>query len=145
MDNGAYKVVDTIFARQSPGDTVSVTILDKNGTNITGDISIGLLVRGVGIYPLEFDMSGKRKIGYKRINGYVFLKTLHRVFQQDFEFSTDTANNFLIKLNVPREWVVMPNSVWTDLGKFQLLKQNDQLTPFTPEFSHHPIYILHKE
>ncbi len=111
LNNRTFKVIDSIIAMQTPKDSISVTILDKNGINITNKISIGLHVPGIGIYLFEPDKTDTKKVVYKRSTGKIYLWTLSRIFQQDFEIPTDTANNFIIKLNFSTEWIYNSNSV----------------------------------
>src|SRR5688500_5633900 len=112
LNNKAYKVISTVTATQTSTDSISVTILDKNGSNITDKISVGLNVPNVGVYLFGIDISKTKKVAYKRINGKLSLRTLNRIFQQKFEFPTDTANNFIIKLNIPGAWIYSSSSEW---------------------------------
>lgn len=140
LNNKEFHPIDTVFFSSYSSDSITVVILDKYGTNITNKISVGLYVQGAGVYPFRFDISNNMKKALKRPNGFITLITLNRIFQKDFDFATDTANDFIIKLNISADWIYSPNSRWGGFGDFDLIKNNDELVSFSPQFPQKEIF-----
>jgi hypothetical protein len=136
-----YPVIKNVSANKVPGDSIWVTILDKDDVNMTNKISTGLELSGKGSYMFSTDNTGTKKFVYKRPGGKIVLRTLNKLFNQHFEFTTDTANNFVITLNIPEDWIRSTHAGWGGFGSFTLLKRKDSLVTSTPRLPQRIIFV----
>lgn len=127
-----YKVIENITASTVPGDSVWLTILDKDGANVSQKISAGLEISGRGSYMFSNNDSGTKKFVYRRNGGRIVLRTLNKLFGQRLELPTDTANNFVLLLNVKSEWLTSVHADWASRTGFSLLKKGDELVSSQP-------------
>lgn len=140
VDPKTYGVIKNVSATTIPGDSVWVTILDKEGINITSKISIGLEVAGRGSYMFGSDSTGAKKFVYKRSGGNLVLRTLNKLFAQKFEWATDTANHFIITLNLSAGWITSTHAAWGSPGGLSLLKKGPTLTGLSPLFPERTLF-----
>jgi len=132
-----FAVVKSIEATTVPGDSIWLTVLDKDGVNMSAKISVGLELSGRGSYLFSNDASGTKKFVYKRSGGKIVFRTLNKLFSQRIELPTDTANNFVVTLNLSADWMASTHPEWnyTSLPLLQkkdgvlitLAKANEQL------------------
>lgn len=122
----SYMIIKNMEATKIPGDSVWLTLLDKDGVNMTTAISAGLDVSGRGSYMMSNDGHG-RKYVYKREGGKLVLRTLGKLFRRRIEFATDTVNNFIITLNLSASWIRSTHADWGGSGPFSLLKKGEAL------------------
>jgi len=112
FNNKTETFISSFTATQVATDSVYVTILDKNGNNITSEISMGIYVPKLGTYPFKLNADSTQKVAYRRPGGTLWLRRLAHNFKRNFEYETATANNFVIKLNVPFELFEYPEAEW---------------------------------
>ncbi len=140
VDPTTYAVIKNIVATTAPGDSVWVTVLDKDGVNMTAKISMGLEVAGRGSYMFSTDATGNIKVVYKRTGGKIVLRTLNKLFHQRFEWNTDSANRFTITLNVKADWISSTHADWSRVGAFRLLKKETAFISFGPAFPQRMVF-----
>lgn len=134
IDPKTFPVIKSIEANHIAGDSIWITVLDKDGVNITAKISIGLEVSGRGSYLFSSDSTGTQKFVYKRAGGKIVLRTLQKLFSRNIEVPIDTANKFIITLNLSGNWMNSTHPGWGGFGSFALLKSKDDLLTATPHF-----------
>lgn len=127
-----FAVIKSVVASTVKGDSVWISILDKNDTNMTSQISTGLEVAGRGSYMFALDSSGSKKFVYKRSGGKIVFRTLNKLFGQRLEISTDTANYFIIRLNILADWISSTHADWGETNTVSLLQQGDRLITTKP-------------
>lgn len=123
----SYTVIQSVKANTIPGDSIWLTVLDKQGINMTSKISTGLEVKGVGSYMFNDDSTGLKKFVYKRKEGRMVFRTLNKLFGQRLELATDTANNFIVTLNILSEWITGTHSDWNATGTIFLIQKGESL------------------
>lgn len=128
-----FSIIKSVEANKIPDDSVWLTILDKDGVNMTHKISVGLEVNGVGSYLFSSDSSGLKKFVYKRSGGKIVFRSLNKLFGQKLELPTDTANNFVVTLNISSDWITSTHSDWNATGKISLIKKDDVLIHQFPQ------------
>jgi hypothetical protein len=126
FNNKTQTFVESVTATQVPGDSVYVTVLDKNGDNITSIVSMGIYVANLGLYPFT-DLREKRNVAYRRPGGKLYLKKLAEVFRRDYTYDIDSANSFIIKLNVPRWFFKYDAAEWQNKSNFKLVYKAGKL------------------
>lgn len=141
VDPKTYPVIKNVSANKVPGDSIWVTILDKDGVNMTNKISTGLELSGKGSYMFTTDNIGTKKFVYKRPGGKIVLRTLNKLFNQHFEFTTDTANNFIITLNIPEDWIRNTHAGWGGFGVFALFRRKEGLVSASPRLPQRIIFV----
>ncbi|GAA4737271.1 hypothetical protein [Flavisolibacter ginsenosidimutans] len=119
-----FAVVKSIEAATVPGDSIWLTVLDKDGANISAKISVGLELSGRGSYLFGNDASGTKKFVYRRSGGRIVFRTLNKLFGQRIEFPTDTANNFVVTLNLSADWIASTHPQW-NYTSLPLLQKKD--------------------
>ena len=122
-----YQVISNIEASHVSGDSIWLTVRDKNGINLSQIVSIGLEVSGRGSYLFNNDSSGTRKFVYRRPGGRIVLRTLNKLFGQRLEVDADTANSFIITLNLLSDWITSTHTEWALRADFSLVKKGDLL------------------
>ena len=122
-----YNVIANIETSHVSGDSIWLTILDKNGANLSQIVSAGLELSGRGSYLFSNDSSGTKKFVYRRAGGKIVLRTLNKLFGQRLEVNTDTANGFIITLNLLSEWLTSTHAEWALRTGFPLQKKGDKL------------------
>jgi hypothetical protein len=127
-----FPVIKSVEATTVAGDSIWITILDKNGANMTAQISTGLEVAGRGSYMFNLDSSGNKKFVYKRNGGKIILRTLNKLFGQRLEIPADTANNFVITLNIPSGWISSTHADWGETNMISFLKKEGRLISTKP-------------
>lgn len=129
-----FKIIDTVLFTPRASDSISVTILNKNGENITYSMALGLRVPGTGVYPFGDGNKGDEKVAYKRNKAEIYLKTLSRVFNQSFTVPAAQAGHYTIRLGIPPEWGLSPKSEWNSSSVAFLLKKDSVLIGPHPYF-----------
>jgi hypothetical protein len=127
IDPTTYTVIKNVTATTVPGDSIWLTILDKEGRNMTQQISTGLEVTGRGSYMFGLDGSGAKKFVYRRNGGRIVFRTLNKLFGQRLELPTDTANNFVVILNLDSEWISSTHADWDSIHPTILVKKAEAL------------------
>lgn len=127
-----YTVIKSVAANAVPGDSVWLAVLDKDGVNVSARLSVGLEVSGRGSYLFGNDASGTKKFVYKRSGGKIVFRTLNKLFGQRLELPTDTANNFVVTLNLSADWLNSTHPEWRNPPSLLLLKKGDDLSAATP-------------
>ena len=127
-----FAVIKSVEASTVAGDSIWIIILDKKGTNMTSQISTGLKVERRGSYMFSLDSSGSKKFAYKRSGGKIVFRTLNKLFGQRLEISTDTANYFIIRLNILADWISSTHADWGETNTVSLLQKGDRLIPTKP-------------
>jgi hypothetical protein len=127
-----FPVIKLVEATTVPGDSVWLTILDKDGKNMTAQVSTGLDVAGRGSYIFSLDSSGSKKFVYKRSGGKIVFRTLNKLFGQRLEIPIDAANNFVITLNLSSNWINSTHADWGQTTTISLLKKGDGLITTEP-------------
>jgi hypothetical protein len=127
-----FPVIKSVEATIIAGDSVWITILDKNGNNITAQVSTGLEIPGRGSYMFNMDSSGSKKFVYKRSGGKIVFRTLNKLFGQRLEIPADGANYFVITLNISSDWISSTHADWGAANTISLLKKGDRLTTTKP-------------
>jgi hypothetical protein len=122
-----YKVIKEVAATTVPGDYIWLTILDKNGVNMSSQISTGLEIAGRGSYLFSMDSSGTKKFVYRRNGGRIVFRTLNKLFGQRLELSTDSANSFIVTLNLSSDWINSTHADWGDIHPIMLIKKGNDL------------------
>lgn len=125
-----FSVIQSVEANKIAGDSIWLTILDKDGANMTSKISAGLEVNGMGSYLFSSDNSGLKKFVYKRKGGKIMFRTLNKLFGQKLELPTDAANNFIVTLTISSEWITSTHADWNASGTISLIKKKDMLINF---------------
>ncbi len=131
VNPASFAVIKDIKATTVAGDSIWLLLLDKDGVNMTAKISAGLDVSGRGAYMMSNDSSGTTKFVYKRSGGKLVLRTLGKLFGRRIELATDTANNFVITLNLSASWITSTHADWGGTGAFSLLKKENALLPLS--------------
>lgn len=127
-----FPVIKSVEATTVAGDSIWISILDKNGANMTAQISTGLEVAGRGSYMFTLDSTGSKKYVYKRSGGKIVLRTLNKLFGQRLEILTDTANSFVITLNISSGWINSTHADWEETNTISFLKKEDRLISTKP-------------
>ena len=140
VNPATYPVIKGVVATTVPGDSVWVTVLDKDGINMTAKISMGLEVAGRGSYMFSPDATGNKKLVYKRTGGKILLRTLNKLFHQRLEWSIDSANHFIITLNLQADWISSTHADWSGIGAFRLLKRETTFISFGPTFPQRVVF-----
>lgn len=122
-----FTVIKSIEATTVTGDSIWITILDKDGINMTAKISTGLEVAGRGSYLFSMDSSSSKKFVYKRSGSKIVFRTLNKLFGQHLEIPVDTANHFVITLNISSDWINSTHSDWGETSMVSFLKKGDRL------------------
>ena len=123
----SYAVIKSVTANTVPGDSIWLAVVDKDGTNLTAKISVGLEITGRGSYLFGNDASGTKKFVFKRSGGKIVFRTLNKLFGQRLELPTDTANNFLVTLNLSSEWINSSHATWNSATPLLFLKKGETL------------------
>lgn len=127
-----FQVIKSVEASSIAGDSIWITILDRNGNNMTAQISTGLEIAGRGSYIFSLDSSGSKKFVYKRSGGKIVFRTLNKLFGQRLEIPADTANQFIITLNISSDWISSTHADWGGTNTISLLKKGDRLITTKP-------------
>jgi hypothetical protein len=122
-----FTVINSVTASRVPGDSIWLTILDRDGANMTAKISTGLEVSGRGSYMFANDASATKKYVYKRSGGKIVFRTLNKLFGQRLELATDTANNFVVTLNLLSGWINSVHPDWGNPSSPSLLQKGESL------------------
>lgn len=129
-----FAVVKSVEATTIAGDSIWLVILDRDGNNMTAKISTGLEVAGRGSYLFSIDSGGNKKFVYKRSGSKIVFRTLNKLFGQHIEIPVDTANHFVITLNISSDWINSTHADWGETTSVSLLKKGDRLiTTKTPK------------
>ncbi|MDQ6609702.1 MAG: hypothetical protein M3Y85_07765 [Bacteroidota bacterium] len=145
VDLKTYQVIKTVNASHVPGDSIWISILDKDDVNITNKISIGLEISGRGSYMFNSDSSGTQKFVYKRPGGKIALRTLNKLFNRNFELMADTANHFVVTLNLSGAWINSTHAGWNGFGPFAVLKRKEGFVTCSSHFLKPLIFHLKEE
>lgn len=138
-------VIREVIATRVPGDSVSFTVLDKNGINVTGVIQAALWLPKIGVvYPFSrFTTENAQVKKMKKIEGsFLTLTTLNFMFGRNFDYPADSTNHFVIKLHIPEEQLF--RSRWNSAPEeFSMVLRGDTLreTIVHPEMAK---YVLEK-
>lgn len=135
VNPATYTVIKNSEATRMTGDSIWLTVLDKGGVNMTAKISAGLEVSGRGSYMMSNDSSGTRKFVHQRDGGKLVLRTLSKLFGRRIELATDTANHFVVTVNLSASWISSTHADWGGSGPFFLLKKGDVLYSSFPKQS----------
>lgn len=127
-----FAVTKGVKATTVAGDSIWLVLFDKDGVNMTAKTSAGLDVSGRGSYMMSNDSSGTGKFVYKRGGGKLVLRTLSKLFGRRIEFAADTANHFVITLNLSASWINNTHAEWGGSGPFFLLKKGNALYSAPP-------------
>ena len=128
VDPKTYTVIKSVSAATVAGDSIWLTVVDKNGVNVSAKISVGLEVSGRGSYLFGNDTSGTKKFVYKRSGGKIVFRTLNKLFGQRLELPADTANNFVVTLNLSADWLTSTHAEWSNPPSLLFLKKGDDLS-----------------
>jgi hypothetical protein len=132
VNNKSYPIIKSIETNGKGAKYLSVMVLDNKGINVTNKLSIGLAIEGKGSYLFDPDSTQTKKTVFKRPNGRITSHTLKNIFGQDLNIPADSADNFIITLNFPSEWIWTKQSDWGGFGPFGLLKKKNKLYTFGP-------------
>lgn len=128
------QVIKSVQSSVIPSDSIWVMLLDKDGINISEKISVGLDVKNRGSYLMSPDSSGSKLFVYKR-KGYLTLRTLNKLLNQRITIPIDSANNFIITLNLSSNWIWSKHADWSATGNFTVLQKGKSLLALSPNFS----------
>lgn len=127
-----FTVIKSVEATTIAGDSIWIIILDKKGNNMTAQVSTGLEIPGRGSYMFSLDSSGSKKFVYKRNGGKIVLRTLNKLFGQRLEIPVDTANHFVITLNLSSDWINSTHADWAETNTLFLINKGDRLINTRP-------------
>ena len=122
-----YQVIKDVAATTVPGDSIWLILLDRDGVNMSSKISTGLEVAGRGSYIFSNDSSGTKKFVYRRSGGKILFRTLNKLFGQRLELPTDSANHFIVTLNVASDWITSTHADWSNANPMLLVKKGNAL------------------
>lgn len=132
VNPATFAVIKNVVATKILSDSVWLTVLDKDGANMTAKLSVGLEISGRGSYLFNNDASGEKKFVYKRSGGKIVFRTLNKLFGQRLELPIDTANNFVVTLNFSADWLNSTHAAWSNPPSLSFLKKGDDLISVTP-------------
>jgi len=127
LNNKSFQPIQNIAMSKTSNKYIEVIVLDRNGINVTDKISVGQLVKGKGIYMMKSDSLKKIRTDFKRDSSKIVLKSLEKIFQQKLEVTSDTANSFIISLNISCDCFWSTHSDWGGYGDFTLVKAENKL------------------
>ncbi|RPD42114.1 hypothetical protein [Chitinophaga barathri] len=143
-DNKTIPVVQQVTATRVPGDSIYLTVLNKNDANVTQWISAAQWLPRIGvIYRLNEYDTAPVKSDIRKEGSFITLITLNRMFARSFDYPADTANHFVIKLHLSEDQIVTRGR-WDNIPAFSLIKHRDSLKEVIP----HPLaikYVLEKK
>lgn len=119
------KVVQSLTAFFTPGDTLNLTILASCGKNISDSARMFWKRTDGGIDPVLISPPGTARIIHPPSEGHLLLSMM----DQYIEVPGGFANNFILKLNIPAQWASA--HAWCRMGRFYLLKKDGKLV--TPD------------
>lgn len=129
-----YRVIDTVIASRTVDKKITVSIVDRNGINITGRVVAMHYVKDIGFYDMPADSAQLQRSDVRRRNGAIVLRPLQRLFQQRLLIPVDSAHNhYEIRLHLSAQWNFQPASDWTDISGLKLLKRKEQLVSIRPD------------
>ncbi|RPD42113.1 hypothetical protein [Chitinophaga barathri] len=115
------KVIQSLTAFTTPGDSLSVVILASCGKNISQSTALSWELPDGGRDPMLISPEGKILITNPPSEGRLLLS----VMGQDIRLPSDVANNFVIRLNIPAEWASARE--WCRMSRFCLLRKEGRL------------------
>ncbi|WP_346317961.1 hypothetical protein [Chitinophaga sp. YIM B06452] len=119
------KVVRSLTAFFTPGDTLNVTIIASCGKNISNSAQMYWKWPDGGLDPMLLSPQGMAQIINPPAEGYLLLSMM----DQYIEVPGGFANNFIMRLNIPAQWASAHE--WCRMDRFYLLKKDGRLV--TPD------------
>ena len=119
------KVVQSLTAFFTPGDTLNVAVLASCGKNVSGSTRMLWKQPDGGPGPMLSQEPGMARIVNPPVEGHLLLNMM----DQYIEVPGGFANNFIIRLNIPAQWASAHE--WCRMDRFYLLKKNGKLV--TPD------------
>lgn len=119
------KVVRSLTAFFTPGDTLDVLILASCGKNVSGSARMFWKRRDGGLDTVQASLPGTAGIVHPPAEGHLLLSMM----DQYIEVPGGFANNFIMRLNIPAQWASAHE--WCRMDRFYLLKKDGRLV--TPD------------
>ncbi|WP_276134851.1 hypothetical protein [Polluticoccus soli] len=147
FNNKTFKLIDTVITSDKGDDSVSVVVFDKYNVNVTHKIDLqNLLLGDPRLLDDRFSDTSYVTQQFPQDADSIVLFSLERIFEQNFRYVVGNNKKFIVKLNIPSEWLMHPTSDWNIISDFGAIKRADgNLETFTPNFWEKQVFVREKK